>query len=419
VEGPISLALGTCPLNILIVSPTVPWPTNNGARLRIAHLLKGLALHNNVTLVALASNNENIDVVTLASKNLKGCEIVRHKTSKLASIFRWSLSQKPYRNVKVAGCGLDSVICGKLAHHDFDVILCNFLETLEFIPDELVRPGRQKPLIVLDQHNADNLWFESFAKSSSIMLRYFGRENIRRLNRLQPYLYSKIDLCLCVSEEDLNYSFSLNRNASYILAPNGVAVQEFRSSSKPEKYDEVLFVGSLDVAMNQHAIRWFLRHIWPRIRTKHPSTRFIVVGRSPPPWLTALSGENNVVVHANVDTVIPYYQRAKVVVAPFELGGGTKLKVLEAFAAAVPVVATSVGVRGLPIRHLQHAFVDDTPEGFTHHVLSQLDQPDYSIVRRAYDLVEKQFSWDHIVHRVESALRDAIVSKNSIARSNG
>lgn len=148
-----------------------------------------------------------------------------------------------------------------------------------------------KSLIVLDQHNADQIWFESFLRSKSVVKKYFGKINLIRLSRVQEEYYRKVDLCFSVSKIDKEYTTKVVTKKSFIeVAPNGVDLNYFKSTRVNKKNNEIIFCGSMEVLMNQNAVLYFCKYIYPKIKKQIPDAKFNVVGKYPPVRIKRLHG---------------------------------------------------------------------------------------------------------------------------------
>jgi polysaccharide biosynthesis protein PslH len=140
---------------------------------------------------------------------------------------------------------------------------------------------------------------------------------------------------------------------------------------------------------------YFAHSIWPKIAPVRERLKFVVVGARPTPEVMALGNELRVQVTGTVDDVRPYYRNALAVVVPLRVGSGTRLKVLEAMAAGVPVVSTSLGAEGLAVETGKNILIQDTPEGMA-RVLLQLNEgtPEWKeLVSNARSLVTEHYDW--------------------------
>jgi len=189
-----------------------------------------------------------------------------------------------------------------------------------------------------------------------------------------------------------------------------------------------MFSGLMSYYPNDHGIRWFIERIFPRVRDEVPDARLLVVGAHPSRKLRGLAGRG-VEVTGYVPRIQPYFARAQVVVAPLRMGGGTRVKLLEAMAMRRPVVSTTFGAAGLAARDGRHLLLADTPAAFARAVVNLLRDPRLaaSLVAQAAALVADEYSWDAIGRRLRDACarlaprleaRSALASR-SAASPNG
>lgn len=391
-------------MRILMLSPVFPWPLNLGSKIRVYHVLKELArMEHEVTLLALSHepcNEENLDA--LGPHCAKFRIVPVENKSRVKAALQALLSDKPYRVVKFESPQFEEEVA-KALQEDFDVLWVHFMETLAYIPKS--SEGRRKPLIVLDQHNADELLWMAYVRQGPPWVRLFAMLNLWRLRQFQRAVLQDVDIILSVSKEDAEFTRARLPNpfTQVWVVPNGVDTENLKPSSNKRLRDVVIFCGTMDVRMNVDAVEWFARKIFPKVRKSLPNAEFWIVGRDPVPSVKRLASFPGIQVSGRVEDVRPYYAQAKVAVAPFHYGGGTKLKVLEAMALGVPVVATPIGCQGIEAISGKHLFVEQTEEGFAERVIDLLRNETLRerIAIEARRLVEERYSWKNI-------LRDAI-----------
>ena len=172
----------------------------------------------------------------------------------------------------------------------------------------------------------------------------------------------------------------------------------------PEPADDppsLIFPGTFSYPPNDGAARWFLDDVWSRIWTKAPGTRVRFVGNAPGPWLREYDGKEGVTVTGRVPDMRPYYEKAGIVIIPLQVGGGVKLKLLEAMAFGRPVIATSVGIEGLGVTPGREVEIVDDPAGFAERTLELLRDPERRKrqAKCARRYVEQNHDWDAIVSK--------------------
>ena len=147
---------------------------------------------------------------------------------------------------------------------------------------------------------------------------------------------------------------------------------------------------------NEEAVKWFVAKIWPRVKEKEPSAKFVVVGRDPSENLmNFLQNAKDVFATGNVKSVDEFYDSAALVVVPIISGGGVNVKILEALGAGKIVVTTHKGIEGTDFIAGQHLFVENTAESFSDRVIDILQNSkkyDY-ISNNAFKYCCEHYSW--------------------------
>ena len=390
-----------------MLSPTLPWPLNMGSKIRVYHVLRELVrAGHEVTLLALADEPYSTeDLVALGThcQELRVISVKNRPRPKAA--LKSLISRKPYGVAKFESLKFKQVVAQAL-QKDYSILWVHFMEILVYVSQSYVQEKR--PLVVLDQHNADERFWERYASEGWPWIRLFAKINLWRLRGIQASLLKQVDVILSVSKEDADFTRTrLPNPATQVwVVPNGVDTESLRPSDTTERKNCIIFCGSMDVLMNIDAVAWFAGRIFPKVREAVPDAEFWIVGRNPAPKVKALASLPGVRVTGEVEDVRPYYAKAKVAVAPFRYGGGTKLKVLEAMALGVPVVATSVGCQGIDVTRGKHLFKEDNEEAFTQRVVSLLKDKNLRcrMAAEARKLVEECYSWNAIMGDVIESL---------------
>ncbi len=415
-------------MRILMLSAANPLPVDNGAKRRILATVSHLSQHHDLTLVSLQEPNPSAVLSSDTYEELWQDYVVDHPIqSKLQTALKACFSTHSYSQVKYWNHTLREVVARMLTTQHFDCIWVHFLFMVIYLkqcfPKGQSGQKPSRPIFVLDQHNVDELTFRRFLSSkANFAQKIYASLEMLKARQLQKRWFPRFDAILCVSQEDLQKTAQYtDRSTNLWLAPNGVDIGYFQPPAQEDSKERrsiLVFGGSLDVKMNQEAVLWFSASIFPLIKQRIPDVQFWIVGRNPTSEIWKLVERDGIKVTGTVVDVRDYYRQAKVFVVPLRLGGGTKLKTLEAMAMGLPVVSTAVGAQGLDIKSGQHICIADTPEDFATRVVELMKDPDK--IRRlgaeARLLVEKKYSWSSIMDDVDDKLENLFLERKSQKR---
>jgi glycosyltransferase involved in cell wall biosynthesis len=222
------------------------------------------------------------------------------------------------------------------------------------------------------------------------------------------------DRVVAVSETDAGALRALVPDLNPIVVPNGVdmdfysePVSPLASGSGPTQKD-LVFTAKMDFRPNVDAVLWFADKVLPRILVQSPETRFWVVGKDPHPRLAPLAENPAVVVTGWVEDVRPYIAAAGLYVIPLRIGGGTRLKVLEAMAMGQAIATTSLGCEGFDLVDDQEVAIADGPEEFAATVVGLLYDSErrQRLGRAAHHFAGSRYDWRNIVPLLEQVYDD-------------
>jgi polysaccharide biosynthesis protein PslH len=279
----------------------------------------------------------------------------------------------------VAAGGID------LIHAD-TIGLSAFVEDVQGVP------------LVVTHHNIESMLMERRASvQRGLARRYLARET-DKLRRYEERLSPRYDVNIVVSEPDGEVLRTLAPDARIALVPNGVDVEYFSPNGAAET-PSLVYTGGLTMFANLDAVLHFLRDIWPRIVAQQPDVRFYAVGRHPPAEVRAFAERDpNIVVTGYLEDIRPTVASAAVYVVPLRVGGGTRLKVLDAMAMGKAMVSTSIGCEGIDVRPGEHLLVADTPEAFADATVALLRDPGrrQTLGRAARAKAEATYAWERV-----------------------
>jgi polysaccharide biosynthesis protein PslH len=401
-------------LNILVISPWLPWPPHDGARIRIGETLRFLADRHRVTLVApIYAPQERDEVANLERWCAGGVHTVAVPDGTMARLMRMSGGffagvppvQAFHRNAAMREC-----IRRVTTNTAFDIVQLE----LSFLAHYLRAVNRRgKSKTVLSMHNVETQRFERELERAPW--------NARRLVLLADrYLFPgwegralrSVDGVVAVSEADAAWIRLQAPDAELRIVRNAVDVAFFEPRSMPVRSNSIVFTGSMDYPPNIDAAVWFADEILPGLRERLPQLRFVVVGRRPPAEVQALATRPGIEVTGVVDDVRPYLADALALVVPLRSGGGTRLKILQAMSMACPVVSTTLGAEGLAVADSENILLADTPRHFIDSVVKLANSPELAarLAQAGRRLTVAEYDWQQCLRGLDDLYQSVLAT---------
>jgi glycosyltransferase involved in cell wall biosynthesis len=264
----------------------------------------------------------------------------------------------------------------------------------------LVARRRSERWIITFHHVLSAMIAEQLPLAPGKRQRWFRARDLTKAQRLERWTIRSYDRCIVCSEEDatrLAPSGDDDAGGRAAVIPNGVDLAALRPTAVPDA-PCVLLPGTLAWWPNVDGAVWLCHEIWPLVRAAVPGATLVLAGRSPDAEVIALGRLAGVSVHADVASMAPYLEAARVVVVPLRVGTGTRIKALEAMAAGRPIVGTRIGMEGIGIRDRVHARVADHADAFANAVIELLEDSAqaHALGRAARAHVERHYGWDRV-----------------------
>ncbi|MFM1987604.1 MAG: hypothetical protein RJA99_561 [Pseudomonadota bacterium] len=384
-------------MRILAVTTRSPYPLNEGRALRTYNLLRELARRHEVHLVSFVQTREDVDGLGAmrafcASVEAEPLYLDHPRLRLLADAAIEPFGRAPLQIVKYRTAGMRRRLSRMLERHRFDAVHLDMLHLAEYLP---MFPGAVR---VLTEHNVESALLRRRADAETRpLVRAYLQRQAGRLARYEARACASADAVVTVSDLDAAQLAAMDPAIRPTVVPNGVDTGYFRAlpDAVPEP-GQMVFVGGFTWFPNLDAIRWFAETTLPRIAAEVPGARLVVVGRQPDgAAVRALAADPRIELTGGVDDIRPIVSRASVFVVPLRIGGGTRLKILDALSMGRAIVSTSVGCEGLDVEPGRSILVADTPEAFADATVRALR--DASLATRlgaeGRALVERRYDW--------------------------
>jgi glycosyltransferase involved in cell wall biosynthesis len=390
-------------------------PPRFGAQARVHGLMTELAQRHDLTAVMLVDDDEFDAEECRRAMLAYCCEVVlvpnpyvRQGLAKRLRQLRSLASSRSFERLQVTVPAMQRALDRVLRARRFDVVNLEFT----FLGECDLRqapPGERLPSLVVDSHNIDYDLARQYARAgSSLARRLYASANWRKLRREELETYRNADgvyLCSAADERRLLDEVPGVRTA---VIPNAADVEYYqpRPTDPPPDGRTVVYFGLLSYVPNVDGVTHFVRDIWPRIAQSHPEARCKIIGGQPPPSLLTLAGPR-VELTGFVSDLRPHLAAAAAVVVPLRLGGGTRLKIVEAMAMGKATVSTTLGAEGIEAVPGRDLLVEDEPVAFADAVNRLLAEPGLAarIGQSARQLAVERYAWSRAGWALEGFYR--------------
>jgi len=377
----------------VVLAPEAPYPLHGGGALRTASLVQYLAQRYAVDLVVFREPG-GPDVAAALPAGLvarvTAIDLPAHGRRLAARVARNAgrLARRVPPLVDRFG-GFERAVAQSIAGRRYELGVIEHSWCAPYL--EVLAP--QCARTVLDLHNIESVLHARCAAVESagpaLAHRIFGGAS-RRLESVWLPRFSQV---LVTSEADRREAARLAPAARLRIYPNSIPLRPVPVETKEHV---IVFSGNLEYHPNISAVRFFARTIWPTLRRRWPHLIWRLVGKNPGAVRHLVAGDNRVEFTGPVDDAVGELARAEVAVVPMLAGSGTRLKILEAWAAALPVVATTLGAEGLPVCDGTHICLADSPRAFAESVswLLGCTEERLALGKAGRCLLEKEFNWE-------------------------
>lgn len=384
-------------MRVLWLTYDLPYPLTAGGKIRAYHLIKGLAKNHQITLFAYIRSSDQLKDANGLKKYCQKVETFkRTPVWSLNHLLGASFSSLPGAAALYEHQKLKNQLTKELKNRLYDLVHFESFYPALYLP--LVKSLGVKTL--MGNENVEYKIYQRFIKNLPFYLLPVKLPlafDVWRMRSFERGLWKKADANIAVSEGDAKeIETATGRPCSVI--PNGVEITSCRppvTSSQPPK---ILFIGNLKYIQNDQAMRWFLAEIWPRIKKDFPTVRLELVSGYKPAWLERYLDQ----IIFTEDAKTPardFLREASVFIVPVHTAGGTRIKILEAMGAGIPVVSTTVGIEGIKAAPGIHALLADDPVSFAQKTAQLLKNGDQrrQIGARGQLLVKSKYTWEQSV----------------------
>ncbi|QDW36625.1 glycosyltransferase [Bradyrhizobium sp. KBS0727] len=404
-------------LNILYVSQMPASPPRFGAQARLHGLMTQLAQRHDITAVMLVDDEFDIEECRLAMqaycrevvliKNPYGRDGLAKRLLQLRSL----ASTRSFERLRVVVPEMQQALDKVLRAKRFDIVNLEFT-FLGHCDLRQAPSGAKIPALVVDSHNIDYDLARQYTRTGgSLLRRLYAEANWRKLRREELGTYRRADGVYLCSVADQQRLLDDIPGARTMVIPNAADVDFYKPRPTDPQPDgrTIVFFGLMSYMPNIDGATHFIQDIWPRIAEANPDARCKIIGGSPSPQLLALAGPR-IAFTGFVPDLRPLIAAAAAVIVPLRLGGGTRLKIVEAMAMGKAMVSTTLGAEGIDAVPGRDILIEDQPDAFAAAVIRLLAEPELAarIGNSARQLSEARYAWSAAAKALEGFYRQIL-----------
>jgi glycosyltransferase involved in cell wall biosynthesis len=400
-------------MHILFLTQILPYPPTSGPKVKTWHVLRFLSQHGHkITLVSFVrpEEMEYIEAVKAACSRVYPIPIKRSLIKDFGYMLRSQITGRPFLVERDDLAEMRSRIQEIVAQDAVDVIHADQLTMAQFALPYAHR-ANGKPILVFDAHNAVWTITERMKQNAPFYLRLPLVLETKRIKKYEGMIIQRFDATFAVTELDrqalmeaLPGSRSTHRE-SITVVPIAVDTDQIRPVVRQAGSLNILTMGTLYYPPNADGIRWFVGEVFPLIRSKIPDVTLTIIGKNPPADFLKLAEDKKTGIRVTgfVPDLDPYFAESALAVIPVRAGGGMRVRILEAFARAMPVVTTTVGLEGIHAEHEKDVLVADSPMDFAKAVSRLLRDASLQeqLSTNGRRLVEEKYDWKATLKTVD------------------
>lgn len=393
-------------MQILFISRWFPYPPDNGSRIRVFNLIKALSRCHEITLLSLTQGvvtDERLAEMKTYCTAVHTVPCREFSPNRLKALLGF-FSPRPRSVVDTYSQEMEALVRRVGRKKAFDVVVASEQGSAAYalLLNRTPRVFEDVELAVI---------YEQFAHRGSLALKARYGLTWWKLSRFVARLLREFQGCTVVSERERDLITKIGPGcATLAVVPNGVDLKANSSDFGSPDLDTLIYTGALTYGANFDAMRFFLRDVFPLVKSQRPNVKLRITGGYDGVPVERLPLGNDVELTGYLDDIRPAVAQSWISVVPLRIGGGTRLKILEAMALGTPVVSTSKGAEGLAVTAGEHLLIADEAVDFADTVLHLLSDPSLraALASNGRRLVEDRYTWKASAEKLERLLTQVV-----------
>jgi len=398
---------------ILFLTQIVPFPPDAGPKVKTYHVIRALVGQgHSVTLVSFVRPEEVLHIPALQEicEAVHTVPINRSRIADVGYMIRSYLTGRPFLIERDDLRPMQEMVNQLVKEDGFQFIHADQLTMVQFAIRGASAFPDKKPKVIFDAHNAVWTIVKRMKENARFFLKPVLAMEAKRVKQYEGELLRTVDHVLAVTEIDQNLleeamHFSKSSGNDHVspitVIPIAVDTQKLRTINRKVDSKNIVTLGTLHYPPNADGIRWFLNEAFPLVRKQIPGATLTIIGKNPPQDFIEQAEQNPGVIKVTgyVNDLVPYLEESALMVVPVRAGGGMRVRILEAFAYAMPVVTTTVGLEGIHGTPDHDVLVADTPADFANRTIELLRNPSLQekLSTNGRELATSKYDWQAVL----------------------
>ncbi len=393
-----------------MLTPYLPFPPSDGGQIRSFNLIKHLSKRHQISLFSYIRDrdkNTAEDIQELKKYCAKVETVKRGKTWTIKNILRTGFSPYPFLVSIYHSQELKEKIRKELEANDYDLIHAETFYVMPYLPSTKI------PTVLVEQ-TINYQVFEHYVKNLNFpLLKPLMWIDVQKLKYWETNYWRTASKVTAVSAADAGVMRSLVPGLEVRIIPNGVGEDFENIPAKLHYSQEIVYMGNYKWMQNWEAAEILATKVFPVIKIAFPKSKLIIAGQFLKDDLRKLKSDSIEIrdlEYGDAKSVVKIIREAGIMVAPIYGPGGTRLKILGAMAAMLPVVTTNIAAEGLSVRNGESIMVSNTPAQLAQAAIKVLSDKNLyaKIARNAKKIVSEKFTWDRITQQLEQVYAEVV-----------
>ena len=384
---------------LLFLTNLLPYPLDDGASFKTYHVLRYLSHTWDITLISFIRSLDEHKYRSELGKICHRIEMVPIRRSRIRDFGYFVLSlvsPKPFLIRRDYSKRMQKTVDEVLERAPFDTIYVDHLHMAQYVHSRTQRK-------ILDEHNLESELARRYAKVvKHPVKKLIAYLDFKKMRTYEVRTCRSFDLVLTVTEKERQTLLNLGVPETYCL-PIGVDTKKLKRLDLNRKSKTIVFLGTMYWPPNTDAVLWFYRRMFPLIRLSIPETRLSIIGSKPPRAIRKLASDTNVNVLGYVENPEALLTDCAAFIVPLRIGGGMRVKILNAFSWGLPVVTTTLGVEGIEALDNRHLLIRDNPGDFANAVVQLIEDRELRmrLSLEGRKAAESVYDWEILYKRMD------------------